>query len=116
MGGEIKSSRQGKLLLLSFFSFTVVGYIAAYFVGIGWLFLITTLRRLFFTDLVPSIYVKTISIIVGKDYAERERSRIRNSRKDSAYAVETLLLCILSILVIWKINFSFSEIINTFFR
>lgn len=55
-------------------SFWVVGVALAFWFGLGWFFLLGTIRRLFIA--VPWLYVPTVRILLGEDRAELEKVRL----------------------------------------
>jgi len=54
--------------------FWLLSIVIAFWFGLGWLFLIGTVRRLFVA--IPWLYLPTITILMGESRSEAERARI----------------------------------------
>jgi hypothetical protein len=96
-----------KIRLLSYYSMLwVVGFFTAFWFGLGWFFLFHSIRYILLSS--PKLYLSTIKIVVGPDFAESERKRLQGKENYWFSSKVSMVLFLINILftvfVFWKIN------------
>jgi hypothetical protein len=99
-------------LILSLIAFWFVGVIIALFAGLGWFFLIETLRRILF--LVPKLNTAVINFILGRDTRKVPEDFKKAPCGFLCVAMRYAIICawiILTILVFCKANIRIIEVL-----
>ena len=98
--------RQKIKLIVYYFVMWIIGFLLAFWFGLGWFFLFHTLRYFLFAS--PRLYLPMIKIVVGADFAESERIKFKG--KENRWFISpisvalTLINMLFTFFVFWKIN------------
>jgi len=94
-------------------SFSFVGFVLAFWYGLGWFILLQTMRILFFT--IPQLHLPVMQIVFGLEFTEEWR-RAKLEKKSRWYSVSSILtpvlMIMLTILFFWKINIPLIDLLN----
>jgi hypothetical protein len=107
-------------LFLFLISLWLFGFLLAFFFGLGWFFLIESLRRIL--TYIPPIDRMMRKIFVGKVNEDQIGSEKADSNKTSVYisrilgALITLIWIALTIIVFMKVNIPIIDIFKPLFR
>jgi hypothetical protein len=102
-------------LAVFYLLFTVVGFLLAVFVAIGWLPLLTTIRRLLVSDWFPGGYLAAARVFAGEEFAASEADRLAASRPTpwkTYLGLQPLIMLVLSFILLWKFDISLLEIVR----
>jgi hypothetical protein len=115
---ESMSLNQRLKFIAFYIAFWIIGFIFAFWIGLGWLMLFETIQSLIFT--FPRLYLLTLRLIFGKEFEEGEKF---NMVKKGTYkviswklAIRTVISIALTILFFWKINIPLVEFVKIFFN
>ncbi len=99
-------------LIVSLIAFWFVGVIIAFFAGLGWFFLIETLRRILF--LVPKLNTAVINFILGRETRKVPGDINKAPCGLLCVVMRYAIICawiIMTIFVFWKANIRIFEML-----
>lgn len=105
---------QNRRFMIFYFSFSLLGFLLWFFLGLGWFFLMIFIRHLLFG--VVYLYILVLQKLISPEIAGMEKELITSSGGRFIKTTNSLFLislyAVATIFIFWKVNISIIEIIH----